>query len=148
MDGWMDGWMDAVSGKKPLIVDMAASGEIARSWRRKAIISGRFLRSQIIKTPPRLTPCFVSISNHQRPMQHATTVKQTRKEGVAHDGCHWGIRRRAILVGVTVSYVQTCHPSAVKKCVSQGTSPGTSRDKIQHYRSRVDRYKISEREGV
>jgi hypothetical protein len=29
-----------------------------------------------------------------------------------------------------------------------GTSPGTSRDKIQHYRSIVDRYKISEREGV
>jgi hypothetical protein len=57
--------------------------------------------------------------------------------------------RRAILVGVARSpNVQKCHPSAVRTCVSQGTSPGTSRDKIQHYRSIVDRYKISEREGV
>jgi hypothetical protein len=47
-----------------------------------------------------------------------------------------------------VSHVQKCHPSAVRKCVSQGTSPGTFRDKIQHYRSRVDRYKILECEGV
>jgi hypothetical protein len=60
----------------------------------------------------------------------------------------WRVRRRAILVGVAVSNVQKCHPSAVRKCVSQGTSPGTPRDKIQHYRSIVDRYNISEREGV
>jgi hypothetical protein len=64
---------------------------------------------------------------------------------------HWQSHRgsrRAILVGVTVSNVQKCHHSAVRTCVSQGTSPGTPRDKIQHYRSIVDRYKISEREGV
>jgi hypothetical protein len=100
-----------------------------------------------MKTPPRLTPCFVSISNHQRPMQ-TTTVKQTSKEGVAR----WLSLGWFVVAPFWSEWQsQTCpksHPSAVRKCVSQGTSPGTSRDKIQHYRSIVDRYKISEREGV
>jgi hypothetical protein len=59
-----------------------------------------------------------------------------------------GFIRRAILVGVAVPDIEQCHPSAVRMSVSQGTSPGTSRHKIQHYRSIVDRYKISECEGV
>jgi hypothetical protein len=80
-------------------------------------------------------------------MQHATTVKQTSKEGVARwlslgDSSWRHFGRSDSLI------CPKSHPSAVRKCVSQGTSPGTSRDKIQHYRSIVDRYKISEREGV
>ena len=105
--------------------------------------------------PPRFTPCFV-ISNRNDPCNGETSKSEEGVEA-SHDGCHlqshWGSIvaqhvRRAILVGVAVSHVQNCHPSAVRTCVSPGTSPGTSRDKIQHYRSIVDRYKISEREGV
>jgi hypothetical protein len=87
-----------------------------------------------------------SLFHHFQSTIHATTVKQATK-ALHDDGCnwqsHWAVRR-AILVGVAVLNVQKCHHSAVRTCVSQGTSL----DKIQHYRSIVDQYKISEREGV
>jgi hypothetical protein len=39
-------------------------------------------------------------------------------------------------------------PLSSQKVFVSGVVPGTSQDKIQHYQSIVDRYKISEREGV
>jgi hypothetical protein len=70
------------------------------------------------------------------------------EEGTLQDGCHWQSHRgsrHAILVRMAVSnkYPKS-HHSAVRMCVSHGTSPGTSRDKIQHYRLIVDRYNAKE----
>jgi hypothetical protein len=134
------GW--AVLAKKaPLIVDMG------KRWNRghdETHFSGVFYFAN--ENAPKTHPLF----RHFQTTTHAT-VKQAKAKKAWHDGCHWQSQRGsrgAILVGVAVSNVQKCHHSAVRTCVSQGTSPGTPRDKIQHYRSIVDRYKISEREGV
>jgi hypothetical protein len=126
--------------KRPLIVNIE-SGEMMKSVTAPDAFFGRFLFSQIKAPPPPQDTHLVSSFPINDPCNGETSKSE---EGVAR----WLSSFAVSCSRGSVAPFWSEWQSPMSKLITPQQSESVCPRGIQHYRSIVDRYKISEREGV